>query len=171
MSAASPDTLTNPEFGFLPSTAGVLTIGGTGVGFPEGDIVLTESHETAFLKPDNVLSKLDAVVISRGLTAALSVSENLLENFQYAWNTDAPTSDILTLDDDVGAPAALLVNTKAPTQGATGARIVSIPKALGVDGSSYNVAQAAHQTLGMNFEAIGDASANGLLATITDTYV
>ena len=172
MAVAAAGSLNNARLGFTPTQSSTATLGGTTIGYLEGDINLSVPHETAFLR--NGLVPIDAVTVSRDMMISLAAKEILLGNMQYAWNTDAPTSTAITLDSDTGASVALLVNTYAPN-GLTGERVVSMPKAISVGDGAYTLPQATaggdnHQTLTMEFQAIGDTTSNGLLGTITDTY-
>ena len=165
MAAGSPYDLDNIEWGFLTQSTGVLGIGGVDIGFLEEDIRVREEHETALLQPPQSVTPIDFSLTSRHLFVDAVASESRAENIQYAWNLSASAGVLLSVSRTAGTFGALLCTTGAPN-GDT--RVVSIPRAIGVNGSELTIPIDSHQTLGMTFQAIGDPAAYGLLGTIKD---
>lgn len=172
MAVAAAGSMENQETGFIPTATDVITLAGTTAGYVDDDVSVSAPHERGFLRAG--LVPIDSWVVARDFMVGFTVLEILQGHLQYAWDTDAAVTGVLTLDEDVGAPIALLVDTYAPN-GAMGERVISMPKAISVGEGAYNIPKASagddnNQTLAMQFQGIGNTASNGLLGTLTDTY-
>jgi hypothetical protein len=156
----------NAEYGYVPADASIMTLAGTNVGFLSGDIELRTPREYARLELDQVIVALAAVQTRKSMTITAIAEEVLQDNMRYAMDNDAWQTEVLTVDDDVGATVALILNANAPD---SGSRAISVPKALGVGDAAMNMRFGAAQQIALEFEAIGDPATNGLLGTITDS--
>lgn len=172
MAEASAGSQENVEIGFTPAETSIITLAGTTAGYLEDDIEMDVPGEFATVRAG--LTIIQAEQISRDLVVSASCKEVLKGNLRYAWNTDAPSSTVVTIDLDVGAgdqTFALVINTRAPNAAAS-TRAISVPKAVMAGSNPYTIPRArggeTNQTLALNFIGIGDTSSNGLLGTITD---
>ncbi len=172
----TPGSRENAEYGYKPdSGAGFVTYSGDDIGYLRGDIESTLPREYAFMQLDQDILDIDAVCSKKDWLVSLGADEAIMENLQYAWDNDAPAAGppiVLTVDDDMGGVAALLINPSPPNDDGNDTRVISIPRALSIGDGGYSIPNArtgAIQGVGMQFKAIA-APATAILGTVTDTY-
>lgn len=167
MAVAAPGSVSNAEWGFTPDDSSVWTIGGTNVGYIEGDLELSVPREYNFLQLDQARVELAAVCIRKEMILSGGFGEALQANLQDAWdNADA---DPVVVDSDMQGVVAVVVNTNPPNNAGSDTRVISMPTALATGDGALTIGQSAKQVVGgVTFKAIADA--NQLLGTITDTY-
>jgi len=176
MAASAAGSPENVELGFSPTNITVVTLAGTTAGYIESDVTIGVPREYAFVR--GALTRIKHTMIAKELTVSFTGREILLKHLQYAWDTDAYSGLVLTIDDDGGGAIALIVKTYAPNSGTAGSaaisRVISIPKALPTGDGTYTIPKAmggdSNQTITFDFTAIGDTASTELLGTVTDSY-
>lgn len=173
MAVATTGSHENLELGYNPNNASVAKIGGSTMGLLQGDIVVEVPHERADVKAG--LSIIKSEITRRGMNASFNTIEAVLENVQYAIDSDAPAGGVLTINEDTGSEVALTIETHPPNDDLTNdLRTVSMPKARANGPGTYTIPEAgsgeSNQSIAQSFFALANTASNLLLGTMTDVY-